>query len=102
MNYSLGPDSAGVGQLVSHAATTLTRSTAAGDGRAVEIALAVKRDALVRLASVGASGKAIENSVSCSIGSGCHLKGRARAELTALNGRTIDVPRPVHYQIRVD
>src|SRR5258708_23497262 len=37
MNHRPGPDSAGVGQLVGHAAAALTRSTAPGDGRAVKI-----------------------------------------------------------------
>src|SRR5258706_4738967 len=102
MNHRLGPDSAGVGQLVGHAAAAFTGSTASSDGRAVKSALAVNRDALVRFASVGASGKAVEHSVSRSIGGGCHLEDRARAKLTALNGCTIEVARAVDYQIRVD
>src|ERR1700686_4262906 len=77
MNHGLGPDSAGVSQLVSDAATALTRSTASGNGRAVEIALAVKRDALVRLCSVGASGEAVEDGVSPAVAGRGQLKDRA-------------------------
>src|SRR5258708_26414544 len=102
MNHRLGPDSAVVAQLVGHAAAALTRSTAPSDGRAVKIALAVDRDALVRFASVGASGKAVEHSVSRSIGGGGHPEDRAPAKITPPKGSTIKAAPAVDYQIRVD
>ena len=77
MNHCLGPDSAGVRQLVSHAAAALTRSPAAGDGRAVEIALAVNRDALVRFSSIGASREAVEHGVNPAVCGRLQLKDRA-------------------------
>ena len=52
-----------VGEFIGHAAAAFTRASAAGDGRAVEIALGVERDAFVGLASVGAAGKAVEDRV---------------------------------------
>src|SRR5216683_2281363 len=87
MNHGLGPDSTGVSQLVS---------------RAVEIALAVKSDALVRFSSVGASGEAVEHGVSPAVGGRCQPKNRARAEIAALHGRAIETARAVDYQIGVD
>src|SRR5258708_3054385 len=102
MNHLLGPDSAGGGQLVGHAAAALTRSTAPTDVRPVTITSSPNPHPLVRFAHVGASGKAVEHSGSRSIGGGCPLEDRARAKLTALNGCTIEVARAVDYQIRVD
>src|SRR5258708_34674228 len=101
MNHRRGPDSAGVGQLVGHAAAALTRSTAPSDGRAVKIALAVNRDALVRFASVGASGKAVEHSVSRSIGGGCHPANRAPAKFTPPDAGTTEGAPPVALPMRV-
>src|SRR5260370_17285005 len=101
MNQGLGQDPPGVSQLVSHAAAALTSATASGDSRAVEIARAVKSNALVRFSSVGASGEAVEHGVSPAVGGRCQPKNRARAEIAALHGRAIETAPAVDYQIAV-
>src|SRR5258707_14685648 len=102
MNHRLGPDSTGVGQLVSHTATALTKSATSCDGRAVEIALVVDRDAFGRLSPVGASGEAVEHGVSPAAWRRCHLKDCARAESTAVHRRSVEIARAIDNQIGID
>src|SRR5260370_25152805 len=102
MNNALGPHSTEVSHLVVHAATALTRATASGDSRAVEIALAVKSDALVRFSSVGASGEAVEHGVSPAVGGRCQPQNRARAGIAALHRRAIATAPAVDDQIGAD
>src|SRR5260370_8026184 len=101
MNNALGPHSTEVSHLVVHAATALTRATASGDSRAVEIALAVKSDALVSFSSVGASGEAVEHGVSPAVGGRRQPKNRPRAELPALPARHITPPPPPDNHTRL-
>src|SRR5437867_1929060 len=63
MNYGLAPASARVGQFVGHAASTLTTARAAGDRRAVDVALSIEGDAFVGFSSICAAGKTIEHSM---------------------------------------
>ena len=67
MNYGLAPASAGVGQFVGHAAPTLTAARAAGDRRAIEIALSIEGDALVRFSSICATRETIQHSMDPSV-----------------------------------
>src|SRR5436190_19284601 len=64
MNNALRPATAGVSQLVSHAAAAFARARAARHRRSVEIALRVERHALVRFASIRATGKMVKHGMS--------------------------------------
>ena len=63
MNHALDPGAADVRQFVGHAASTFTKAAASRNGRAIEIARAVERDAFVRFTSIGSAGKTVEHGV---------------------------------------
>src|ERR1700693_4470154 len=56
VDHTLGPDSAGIIQLVNDAAAALTRASAARHRRAVEIAMSVERHAFVGFSAIRPTG----------------------------------------------
>src|ERR1700724_268284 len=88
-------------ELVNYSASAITCSTAAGHRCAVEIALAVQRDALVGLPSIWPTGKSVEHSEVPTVARRLQLKNIPRAAATR-HRRTIEITRLVHYQFRVE
>src|ERR1700675_850500 len=87
-------------ELVNHSASAITCATASGHRRAVEIAVTVQRDALVRLPSIGPTGKSVEHSEVPAVARRLQLKDIPRA--AARHRRTVEIARLVHYQFRVE
>src|SRR4030088_48692 len=102
MNHGLGPHPARIGQLKNYAAPAFARSTTTRHRSAIEIAVSIKSDAFVGFATIRATRKVVEHRVSPARCRRRELKNRAAAESSARHGRTVNIPRAVRNQLRVD